>query len=128
MMSLHHGGVSSFPDPKIPRRPSAGRVFSQPLRPILGGVPDAQNGHHPSVGNAVDQNIWPNRCQLTGAGLAAGTATTREDCETIAGKEQLPRNAGGRNRIVGRDIACDPGDIGKRACPPKNSQVSYQPE
>ena len=33
MMSLHHGGVSSFPDPKIPRRPSAGRVFSQPLSP-----------------------------------------------------------------------------------------------
>ena len=39
MMSLHHGGVSSFPDPKIPRRPSAGRVFSQPLR--LSGQHDA---------------------------------------------------------------------------------------
>ena len=51
-------------------------------------------------------------------------AATREDCETVAGKEQLASDSLGRDRIVGCDIVCDPGDVGKRPGSPEDRHFS----
>jgi len=95
--------------------------LSEPgLGTVLGGVPDAEDVDRIVSEEPVHQDVGADNHQLTIAWRRSTPAAAGERRQTIASDQQLARNTGGCNRIVGSYVGGNPYNIGQRLGRPDN--------
>lgn len=91
---------------------------------VLGSVPHAQDRHRVRVGYPVNDEVWRRDDQFSCSALTSGPAAPGEQHQTVAGEQQLAADPFGGDRIVGRDVADDPADVGEGLGSPDDRQRS----
>ncbi len=91
---------------------------------VLGGVPDAQDHHRVGGSDPIDDEVGRHDHQLSRSGLASGPAAMGEHHQAVTGEQDLPPDPLGCDRIIGRDVADDPADIGQGPGTPDDRQRS----
>ena len=79
---------------------------------MLGGVPNAQDGHRVVASDPVDDDVGRQGHQFERAGLPSRPAAARESNPAVAREQQFAADAPGCDRIVSRDVTDDTADIG----------------